>query len=168
MGSGIHWRYNLEKNLLFQSELFHGFHGCEVYFSEDIGFIISPSNNPPFHSITANQLSSSLARRQFIGEAPTNIHKINCPKFSLFVRVFLFHKNSQNQNRSTWINYLALTLRRLYILESSSEPAPHAPPQEPRGHHCPKYWVINVFLSLGCHVWLSLHLSFGHHSSILP
>ena len=32
MGSGIHWRYNLEKNLLFQSELFHGFHRGEIDF----------------------------------------------------------------------------------------------------------------------------------------
>ena len=32
MGSGMDWRYNLEKNLLFQSELFHGFHRGEIDF----------------------------------------------------------------------------------------------------------------------------------------
>ena len=34
MGGGMDWRYNLEKNLLFQSELFHGFHRGEIDFPE--------------------------------------------------------------------------------------------------------------------------------------
>ena len=34
MGSGMDWRYDLEKNLLFQSELFHGFHRGEIDFPE--------------------------------------------------------------------------------------------------------------------------------------
>ena len=55
MGSGIHWRYNLEKNLLFQSELFHRFHRCEVNFSEHKSLILV---SPIIITLFAHILSS--------------------------------------------------------------------------------------------------------------